>query len=522
MANNKTKILIFSLLLLGIWSWGLAAASWAVPMLVNVQGRLTDAAGNPIGTATTMKISIWDALSGGTLIWSRDYTGVDPDDNGIFNMIISGTSTNPMGASFPEFLTDSNYIEFGIYDTAWSTLSPRQRLVSVPYAITAKNLKGGMVDAGGTINTSTYYMIRGNKVLSNPATDNLFIGVYTGQANTTGQRNTFFGHNVGIYNTSGSDNTFIGRNAGRDNTNGRLNTFVGSSAGIDNTTGYGNTYMGYWAGAINKASAYNTFIGYQAGMTNEASYNTFIGCEAGKANTSGLYNTFFGRQAGYINTSGSSNTYFGQMAGSGNLIGSYNTFLGHMTGRYNKGSSNVFIGSNAGNDPIFNDISNKLIIDNSNTSSPLIYGDFSANFLRINGNLGVGAEPSSISPYRLTLPNDTTAGSNGGKGIAYAWATYSSIRWKENLQPIGNPLNKVDQLSGVYFDWKANKKHDLGMIAEEVGKTIPEVVSYEDNGKDASGLDYGRLVALLVEAVKEQQKDIKDLKREIAEFKAKR
>jgi len=46
------------------------------------------------------------------------------------------------------------------------------------------------------------------------------------------------------------------------------------------------------------------------------------------------------------------------------------------------------------------------------------------------------------------------------------------------------------------------------MIAEEVGKVVPEVVSYEENGKDARGIDYARLTALLVEAVKEQQREI--------------
>jgi len=70
----------------------------------------------------------------------------------------------------------------------------------------------------------------------------------------------------------------------------------------------------------------------------------------------------------------------------------------------------------------------------------------------------------------------------------------------------------VQGLRGVYFDWKSNGKHDIGMIAEEVAEVIPEVVGYEDNSKDVSSMDYARLVALLVEAVKEQQKEIADLK----------
>ena len=80
-------------------------------------------------------------------------------------------------------------------------------------------------------------------------------------------------------------------------------------------------------------------------------------------------------------------------------------------------------------------------------------------------------------------------------------------------------MEKVKNLRGVYFDWKADGKHDIGMIAEEVGKVIPEVVTYEENGKDAKSLDYARLVSVLVEAIKEQQKQIEELKSEIEELK---
>lgn len=50
--------------------------------------------------------------------------------------------------------------------------------------------------------------------------------------------------------------------------------------------------------------------------------------------------------------------------------------------------------------------------------------------------------------------------------------------------------------------------HDIGLIAEDVGQVVPEVVAYDDNGVDAKSIDYARLTALLIEAVKEQQKTI--------------
>jgi hypothetical protein len=88
----------------------------------------------------------------------------------------------------------------------------------------------------------------------------------------------------------------------------------------------------------------------------------------------------------------------------------------------------------------------------------------------------------------------------------------SSRRWKENIRPIEGALEKVLKLRGVYFRWKETGKEDIGMIAEEVGEVVPEVVTYEENGVDAKALDYARLVSLLVEAVKEQQKEIEKLK----------
>ena len=55
---------------------------------------------------------------------------------------------------------------------------------------------------------------------------------------------------------------------------------------------------------------------------------------------------------------------------------------------------------------------------------------------------------------------------------------------------------------------KANGKHEIGVIAEEVGAVVPEVVTYEKNGVDARSVDYTRLTALLIEAVKQQQREI--------------
>jgi DNA repair exonuclease SbcCD ATPase subunit len=81
----------------------------------------------------------------------------------------------------------------------------------------------------------------------------------------------------------------------------------------------------------------------------------------------------------------------------------------------------------------------------------------------------------------------------------------SSIRWKEHVQPIRDALAKTLRLRGVFFDWKKEYggHHDIGFIAEEVGRVVPEVVEWETPGNDAVGVKYERLTPLLVEAIRD-------------------
>jgi hypothetical protein len=106
-----------------------------------------------------------------------------------------------------------------------------------------------------------------------------------------------------------------------------------------------------------------------------------------------------------------------------------------------------------------------------------------------------------------------------GNVRANRFLTSSSERWKTNIQTIEGALEKVENLQGVSYDWKADGKHDIGLIAEEVGKIIPEVVVYEENGQDATAVDYAKLVPVLVEAVKEQQQLLEDKDAQIAALK---
>lgn len=122
------------------------------------------------------------------------------------------------------------------------------------------------------------------------------------------------------------------------------------------------------------------------------------------------------------------------------------------------------------------------------------------------GYVGIGLTNPA---FRIELPN---IGNTDGQGRANAWTTYSSRRWKDNIRTISDAIAKVEKLRGVEYDNKSDGSHSIGLIAEEVGEVIPEVVAYERNGTDAQSLDYARLVALLIEGMKEQQRQIDELR----------
>lgn len=103
--------------------------------------------------------------------------------------------------------------------------------------------------------------------------------------------------------------------------------------------------------------------------------------------------------------------------------------------------------------------------------------------------------------------------------IAYnSGGVISDARYKKNVEPIREPMAKIMGLNGVTFDWnhekypneQFKKGKDSGFIAQEVEKVFPEVVLTDSQGYKA--LEYGNLSALLVEGIKQQQKEIIELK----------
>ena len=106
---------------------------------------------------------------------------------------------------------------------------------------------------------------------------------------------------------------------------------------------------------------------------------------------------------------------------------------------------------------------------------------------------------------------------NGDNGIWVASVlsngdvvAYSDERLKTNIETIPNALEKVCNLRGVSF--KKDGKQSIGVIAQEVEKVVPEVVQTGEDELEIKAVAYGNMVGLLIEAIKEQQKEIEELK----------
>jgi hypothetical protein len=350
--------------------------------------------------------------------------------------------------------------------------------------------------AGMSNDTASFNVFIGNESGINTIRErNVFIGYRTGFNNTTGHRNVFMGEQAGLSNTSGDNNDFIGHLAGRDNNSGHHNIFIGTQSGISNTSGFLNVYIGYETGYYNTIGKKNTFIGTDAGAwCNSGNYNVYVGYKAGYGSIHDL------------TSSASHNVMIGDSAGRNISNGIENVIIGSAAGVNNQtGSGNVFVGAHAG----FNEVgSDKLYIDNSDTDSPLIYGDFYNNRVIINGK-----STDNTFGRKLFVKGDA--------GGLYAWYNDSDKKLKHDITTIPDALQKVLKLRGVNFLWNTPTKGmdgvQMGFIGQEAAEIVPEVVSVIN---DRYSMQYAPITALLVEGMKEQQQQIESVKLENKQLKS--
>jgi hypothetical protein len=172
----------------------------------------------------------------------------------------------------------------------------------------------------------------------------------------------------------------------------------------------------------------------------------------------------------------------------------------------------------------------------SGTAKWYVYNDNASNGLNfgINGGLNPALKITSAGVAMFSAAANTTSlgvgtAASGVTGEIRATnnitAYYSSDKsLKENIKRIENAIKKIMSISGVEFDWTQEfidahggedgyfvRKHDVGVIAQDIEKVLPEVVATKQDGTKA--VKYDRIVALLIEAIKDQQEQIDELKR---------
>jgi len=285
--------------------------------------------------------------------------------------------------------------------------------------------------------------------------NNVFVGANSGQNSTTGEENASVGYRSMQDNISGSNNVAVGEDALRRNTTGDLNVAIGSNS-----------------------------LG--SSLTNDS--NLAIGNNAVRSLTSGSNNVGIGTSVMQNKTSGSNNVAIGQQALVSNISGSDNVAVGRLAGGSSTGTGNIYLGNQAGRNATGD---NKLYIDNSSTATPLIWGDFQADSVTINGDLSVTGDITYVG----TLTD------------------ISDRRLKENFDTLTKVMHLVERLQAYSYEMKNSEsnKREFGLIAQEVQAVFPEMVKTIDHENGYIGVNYLQLIAILIEGLKEQQAFIEEI-----------
>jgi hypothetical protein len=310
---------------------------------------------------------------------------------------------------------------------------------------------------------------------------------------TTGANNTAAGYTALHNNTNGDYNTATGANTLFSNISGSGNTAYGFNALTGNTIGLANTAQGKDTLAANTAGSVNTAIGDVALTVNTTgSGNTASGANALASNTTASNNTADGFAALFSNTTGANNTASGSNALSSNTTGSNNIALGSQAGgNLTSGNDNIDIGSSG------------------------LAGE--AGTIRL-GTSGIHRVLVTAGVRDSTIPAGTpVVVSRGGRlGIAP-----SSERFKNQIQPMGETSEAILALEPVTFRYRPDLDLEgipqFGLVAEQVAKVDPELVTRDDQGKPYT-VRYEAVNAMLLNEFLKEHRKVETQDRKVREL----
>ncbi|MCI0330448.1 MAG: tail fiber domain-containing protein [candidate division Zixibacteria bacterium] len=537
--KRTTMLSAAGILLLCSMVWALvpSVVKGAVPQLINFQGILRDGSGNPVANGPYPVIfTIYDASAGGNVHWAETTSVITT--SGLFSVLLG--SANPV----PDSAFNNPNRWLGIKVGGDPEMTPRQKLVSVGYGYRVSSVDGALggniltkVSIGsGHSNTGISAFVAGD---SNSAFGDYstigggrfnqvygdFATVSGGDSNqavndgsTVGGGRKNFG--VGNFTTigGGSQNFASGQNGtvggGRGNLANALEATVGgggnngaSAIGATVGGGRGNTAGGDYAtvggGTGNVTSGgFSTIPG---GVNNYAFGGSFAAGVGAKANHSHAF-VWSDNSGGDFASTGSNQFLIRASGGVGIGTNSPNQMLDVADNISIRGTHLIYNSANGvidwgpGGDLIFRRLATQGDIS-VYTEHMIIKG---------GGNVGIG----TFAPvYKLDV---------AGSAHATSFPTSSDNRLKKNIEPLTKVLEKIEKIRGVSFDWnetyekmgRSSGHREIGVIAQDVEKVFPELIS-KWGDEHYRGVDYGRMTAVLIEAVKELKAENEELRNRI-------
>ncbi len=307
-------------------------------------------------------------------------------------------------------------------------------------------------------------------------------------SNTIGSYNTASGYNSLFANTKGANNTASGYESLRYNTKGDSNTALGFKSLRYNTTGSNNTASGWRSLYANTTGSYNTTSGYESLNANTSGgNNTASGYGSLISNTTGSYNTASGHQSLYNNNTGDNNTALGFNAMASTSDATNQTMIG-----YN--ASGV--------------TDNSVVLGNSDVTAVYMGEDSGATVY------AAGLRTASNAVLTLSGDDATFADDLIVSGDV---VVSSDARLKLNIVSLGSTLSRLLLIDGKSYKMKKNGKQKIGVLAQDIEKVFPELVSVDEN--EMLAVNYQGLVPVLINALKEQDIKMSQQQSEIDELK---
>lgn len=309
--------------------------------------------------------------------------------------------------------------------------------------------------------------------------------------------------------------------------NGRLLIGNGTGYTVANLTAGNNVTITNGAGSITIESSVAPSL---LGQTDSASpYETALGSLAGNSNT-GVHNTFIGNQAGYNNTTGGYNTAIGSFALSVNTSASNNVAVGYYALQQSTGTNNVAVGRGALNQSTASSQvavgHNAGLAVTTGGENTLIGSSAGSNITTGTNNTVIG---NGATASTATVSNQITLGNSSISTLRCQVTSITGLsdaRDKRNTVDLPAGLEFVKGLRPVKFEWNMRDggkvgEVDTGFIAQDLQATqatlgiqIPGLVY--DNNPDRLEANYGKLLPVLVNAIKELSAEVDRLKAQIA------